>query len=62
VHASQSQHSEFAEDVVVGERAGASSLHLVPSAEEVSNAITNVIVDRPVGVQPGAVAEVRRPW
>jgi hypothetical protein len=31
VHVSQSHHSEFAEDVLVGERAGASSLYLVTS-------------------------------
>jgi hypothetical protein len=36
-------------------------LHLVPSGEEVPNAVIDVVIDRPIGLQPIAVAEVRRP-
>jgi hypothetical protein len=61
VHASQAQHSEFAEDAVVGELTSAPSLHLMPSGEEVSDAVIDMMIDRPIGLQPSAIAEVRRP-
>ena len=35
--------------------------HLVPPDEEVAHAVIDVVVDRPVGRQPRAVAEVRGP-
>ena len=39
------QHAEFSEDVLPGEASRPASLHLVPTDEEVSNVIINVIVN-----------------
>ena len=50
LHPAQPQHSEFAEDFVVGEFAGASCLHLVTPRQEVSNALIDVIIDRPISL------------
>jgi hypothetical protein len=61
MHASKAQHAKILEDIVVRELARASALHLVPSGEEVSNAFIDIVVDRPVGLQPSAIAKVRGP-
>ena len=62
VHASKTQDAEFPEDhrrrrtVRVPRPGTLCRLH-----EEVPHAVIDVIVDRPIGRQPRAVAEVRRP-
>ena len=61
MHASEVQHAEFSEDSVVGEPLRAATLHLVPTDEEVSHTIVDVIVDLAVRRQSSAVAEVRGP-
>jgi hypothetical protein len=53
------QHTEFAKDTFRRELPRAASLHLVPSDEEVTNMIVDVVIDRPVSRHPGAIAEVR---
>ena len=61
MRAFEEQHAQFAVDLLAGEPARAAPLHFVPSDEEASNAIVDVIVDSPIRLQPGAIAEVRRP-
>jgi hypothetical protein len=61
VHATKVQHAQFPVDIVMGETSRAAPLHFVPSSEEVSNAIIDVIVDRPICLQPRAVTKIRRP-
>jgi hypothetical protein len=60
VHASKMQHAQLPEDVLPGEASRAASLHLVPTDEEVSHMIIDVMVDGAVRRQPCAVAKVRR--
>ena len=55
------EHSEGAEHRLPGEAAGAVRGHLVTSNQEVSDAVINMIVDRAVRRQSGAIAEVRAP-
>ena len=38
-------HAELPEYVVIPESSGAASLHFVPSDEEVSNAVVDVMID-----------------
>ena len=49
-------HRELAVDVVVRKLARTAPLHLVASGEEVSNAVIDMMIDRPMGLQPSAVA------
>src|SRR6516165_10685578 len=55
------EHSEGAEHRLPWEAAGAVRGHLVTSNQEVSDAVVDMIVDRPVRRQPGAIAEIRAP-
>ncbi len=57
----QTQNPKFSEHAFGRELCTASSRHLVPPCEEVARAVIDVVVDRPIGLQPAAVVEVRRP-
>src|SRR5947209_9767026 len=48
-------------DFTPGESAGAPSRFLVPSGEEASNAVVDMMIDRPMSRGAGSVAEVGRP-
>ena len=61
MHASKAQHTERSEHNIIGELLCAASFHIVPSAEEVPDAIVDVLIDGSVYLQASAVAEVRRP-
>ena len=61
VHASKPQNAEFPENNVTRKFPRPAPLHFVPSSEEVSHAIINMIVDGPIRLQPRAIAEVGRP-
>src|SRR3954454_21415090 len=61
MHASKTQHSESSEDLSVGEPPCAAPLHVVPLAQERTNPIVDVVVDRPIGRHPRSVAKVGRP-
>ena len=54
-------HSALPEDIVVGKAACTAPRLLVPPSEEVPHTIIDVVVDRPVRLQAGAIAEVRGP-
>ncbi len=60
-YASKMQHAQFSEHVSVGKASRTASLHLVPSRKKVSNAIIDMLVDRPICGQVRTVAEVSRP-
>ena len=59
MHASETQHAELAEHTIGRELMRATSVHLVPPDEEVTNMIIDVVIDRPVGRHPSAIAEIR---
>jgi hypothetical protein len=59
--ASEVKDSEGAEHRLPWEAAGAVRGHLVTSNQEVPEAVVDVIVDRPIRWQPGAIAEVCAP-
>jgi hypothetical protein len=61
MYVTQSKHATFTEYHLVTEAVGASRSHLVASNQEASDTVIDVIVDRPVGNQPRAVAEVCAP-
>ena len=55
------QHAEVAEHHPIGVAPGAARRHLVTPNQEVADPVVDVIVDRPIGHEPRAVAEVRGP-
>lgn len=59
--ATKTQHAQFLGDVLSGDLARATSLQLVPFAQEVADAVMDMSVNGFVGRCSGAVAEVRRP-
>src|SRR3984893_19300769 len=61
VDACHSQHAEFSEHNAPREAATATSAHFVPSGEEVSHPIVDVIIDRPVRRHTRPQGEVIRP-
>ena len=61
MHASEGQNANLPEHQFAWEVSAAAALHLVPLSEKVPHMVVDMIVDRPVRLQPGAVAEVVRP-
>jgi hypothetical protein len=61
VNPTQLQYAEFAEHRVPREAAGATRWHLLAPYQEVTDAVIDVLIDRPVGIQARTVAEVRAP-
>ena len=61
MYVAQAEHATFTAYHLATEAVGASRSHLVASNQEASDTVIDVIVDRPVGNQPGAVAEVCAP-
>jgi len=61
VHASQAQDTALPMNIVVGEAARAAPRLFVPSRKEVPDAVVDMLVNCPVRLQAGAIAEVRRP-
>src|SRR3954465_15872022 len=57
----QPKHAEIAEHHPIGVAPGAARRHLVTPDQEVADPVVDVVVDRPVGREPRAVAEVRGP-
>ena len=55
------QDSERAEHRFRGEALGAARRHLVTPNQEVPDPVIDVVVDRPIRRQPGAIAEVCAP-
>ena len=61
MHVSQTQNAEFTKHHVVAEGSCAAPRHFVSPHEEVANAVGDVSVDRPIRLQPCAIAKVTRP-
>ena len=55
------KHAELAEHHPIGVAPGAARRHLVTPDQEVADPVIDVIVDRPIGHEARAVAEVRGP-
>ncbi len=51
----------FPVKIVIGKAAVAAPRHMVPPHKKVSNAFVDVVIDRPIRLQAGAIAEVSRP-
>jgi hypothetical protein len=57
----QRQNSKPPEDQVTGESLGSAAGHLMPPTEEMSDASTDVVINRPVCPVARSIAEVGRP-
>ena len=60
-HADDVQHAKRPEHDLGWEALYAPPSHLATMDEEIPDAIVDIVVDRPVGLQPSAIVEVRRP-
>ena len=58
VHAKKSEHAVVSINTFMGELPRSGVVHFVPTLEEVFGAIIDVPIDGPIGLQPGAIAEV----
>src|SRR5271169_3950704 len=61
MHATHLQHAQRSEDHLVRQDAHTPRGHVMPLSQKVTNALGNVVIDRPIRQQPGSVAEVARP-
>ena len=61
MHTTQTQNAQRAEDHIVRQNARAPRRHFVPPSQEVTNTPRDVIIDRSIREQSGAVVEVGRP-
>ena len=61
MHADESVYAEAPVYVISGELPRTRVAHFVPTLEEVFDAVIDVVIDRPIRLQPGAMVEVRRP-
>src|SRR5438309_8712346 len=57
----QRQNPELPKDHVTGKSSGPATGNLMPPAEEVPNALADVVVNRPVCPAPRSITEVGRP-
>jgi len=57
----KSENTQFTENHVIREADGAPRLHLVASQQKMSHTLTHIVIDRLIGHQPRAIAEVSRP-
>src|SRR5712691_7327812 len=55
------EQSQLAENNIVRVPSGAVRRHFVTLPQEMPHAIRNVMIDRPIGLRPGSIAEVVRP-
>ena len=61
MHAVKTLHAEVPEHICVREPPDAAPWLLVPSSEEVSDAVIDMVIDGAIGRQARAIAEIRRP-
>ena len=61
MQASQEHDAALAVDMVTGEAARTAPGLIVPARKEVSNTIIDVVINRTVRLQTGAIVEVGRP-
>ena len=59
MHALKTLHAEVPEHFRVGEPSDAAPWLLVPSSEEVPDAIMDMVIDDPIRRQARAIAEIR---
>ena len=51
----------FSKDIIVRKAARAAPRLVVPPCEEMSHALVDMVINRPIRLQAGAIAEVGRP-
>jgi hypothetical protein len=61
MNSTKPKHAKFAMHHSVREAADASRRHLVTPDQEMTDAVIDVVVDRPVGDQAGTIVEIRAP-
>src|SRR5579875_3367229 len=61
MHVTQTQHAQRSKDNVVRQTARAPRRDMVPLLQEAPGAFLDMLVDGPIRLQPGAVAEITRP-
>jgi hypothetical protein len=61
LHSTKPENPQLAEYHFIAEAAGATRWHLVAPPQKMPYAFLDVVVNRPIGRGPSAIAEVRRP-
>ena len=61
MHPAQPEHAQLLENRMIREASGASRRHLMAPPQESANRLVDIVVRRPVGHQPRAVAKVVGP-